>query len=342
MPEAPSWRFLAPPAPGSQSPGPPPSFTVLIAAYRARETVADAVRSVLEQTRPPTEIIVVDDASHDGTEVALEPYRDCITFIARERNGGEGAAKNTALRAASTEFVVILDADDIFLPERLEALTALAVARPDLDILTSDAYLVHEGRQLRRAYEQGFRFEVDDQRRGILERNFILGHTAVRRSRMLAAGGFDETIKRTTDWDLWLRMIFAGSRAGMVDAPLSHYRVHEQALSADRLGMTLGKLETLAKARSADLGLSDEERSTLEESIRRLSQEARLMTANQALDEGSPDARGLAFAIATDSDFGVATRAKALGAAAAPALARWLLQRRRSGFVGVGDIQAES
>ena len=340
MGEAQRWRFLAPRASTTLSPlDAPPSLSVVIAAYRARETVAEAVRSALEQTLPPTEVIVVDDASHDGTESVLEPYRDRITFIAREENGGEGAAKNTGIEAASGEFVVFLDADDIFLPQRLEALGAFAVARPDLDILTTDAYLVHDGQRLRRAYEQGFSFEVDDQRRGILERNFILGHTAVRRSRLVAVGGFDEAIRRTTDWDLWLRMIFAGSRAGLIDAPLSHYRLHETALSSDRLAMTEGKLQTLEKARRSSLGLSAAERATLDASISHLTQLARLEAAVRALAEGSDRARRLAVAIATSRDYGLATRAKAFFAAVAPAAARRLLRRRGEGFVGVGDIR---
>ena len=60
----------------------------------------------------------------------------------------------------------------------------------------------------------GWTFEVDDQRRAILQRNFVFGLAAVRRERLLEVGGFDETIRWTTDWDCWIRMIMGGSRAG--------------------------------------------------------------------------------------------------------------------------------
>ena len=190
--------------------------------------------------------------------------------VLRQDNRGEGGAKNTATRAASGEFVAILDADDVYLPERLEALGELAAARPDLDILTTDATLVVDGRPVRNVYDETWTFEVADQRRAILERNFIFGHVAVRREALLAAGGFDETIRWTTDWDCWLRMIYGGSRAGLVDERLAEYRVHpDGALSSDRGRMLSGMVMTLNKARdrAAELGLEAGERRILDASL---------------------------------------------------------------------------
>ena len=164
-----------------------PTFSVIIAAYQAAETVAAAVESALGQTSPPHEVIVCDDGSTDEIERALDPLRDRIVFLS-QANGGEGSAKNAAAGAASGDFVAILDADDLYLPERLEALGELASARPDLDILTTDAYLEVDGRVVRHAYDESWTFEVADQRAAILQRNFIFGHAAVRRSALLERG----------------------------------------------------------------------------------------------------------------------------------------------------------
>ncbi len=90
----------------------------------------------------------------------------------------------------------------MYLPERLEALAELAVSRPDLDILTTDAVLEVDGTAVRRCYTDELPFEVDDQRTAILRRNFVLGLVAVRRERFLDAGGFDESLRYATDWDL--------------------------------------------------------------------------------------------------------------------------------------------
>ena len=110
------------------------------------------------------------------------------------------------------------------LPERLEAQAELASARPDLDILTSDAYLEVGGRDRRTCYGDDWSFDVKDQRAAILERNFIFGLAAVRRRRLLAVGGFDETLPTATDWDCWIRLILSGSAAGLVAEPLPDTR----------------------------------------------------------------------------------------------------------------------
>ena len=201
-------RFLAPPR-AEVGGGAAPSFSVIVAAYQVADVIGDALDSIRQQTLPPLEVIVCDDGSSDDLQRALEPYRDEIVLLQKE-NGGEASAKNAAAAAASGDFVAILDADDVYLPGRLAALSELAQARPDLDILTTDAYLVVDGRRVRRNYDRGWRFEVADQRRAILQRNFVFGHAAVRRERLLEHGGFDEAILWTTDWELWLRLILAG------------------------------------------------------------------------------------------------------------------------------------
>jgi glycosyltransferase involved in cell wall biosynthesis len=310
------FSFLAPEAAGEQRPGAPPTFSVLIAAYQSAATVAEAVESALGQTAPPDEVVVVDDGSTDDIEGALEPYLRRIVFR-RKENGGEASAKNLAACTAAGEFVVILDADDLFLSERIEALGRLAAARPDLDILTTDAYLEVDGRVVRRCYEGGMRFVVDDQRRGILRQNFVFGLAAVRRSALLEAGGFDEHIRWTTDWDCWIRLILSGSRVGLVDAPLARYRLVPGSLSAQRARLIGGRLATLEKAeRRTDL--SGAERAVLESSLAENRRLLLLAEAREAVLEGRQDVRGRSLAVAFGEGFGVLTRAKALASAVAP------------------------
>ena len=131
-------------------------------------------------------MIVCDDGSTDDLEGALAPFLERITLI-RKENGGEATAKNAAAHEASGDFLVILDADDVYLPERLAALAELARARPDLDVLTSDAVLEVDGEAVRRCYTPELPFEVEDQRSAILRRNFVFG-LAARAPRALPRG----------------------------------------------------------------------------------------------------------------------------------------------------------
>ncbi len=321
---APMWRFLCPPPGHGTAPlDRPPSFSVIIAAYQAAAFIGDALESALAQTAPPLEVVVCDDGSTDELQTALVPYRDRIALLTQE-NHGESRAKNAAARAARGEFVVILDADDVFLPERLEALTALASARPDLDVLTTDAYLELDGHAIRRCYEQDFRFETGDQRVAILRRNFVFGLAAVRRQALLAVGGFDGEIRFAADWDLWVRLALSGSRFGCIDQPLARYRLQAGSLSAQRARLIGGRLQTLAKAAARD-DLSSEERAVVARSIEENRQLLLLAQAREAILEGRPDARRLTLELARSAQHGNATRVKAALSALSPKLARRLL-----------------
>jgi glycosyltransferase involved in cell wall biosynthesis len=319
-----------------------PTFSIVIAAYQVADVIADALHSALAQTHRAHEVIVCDDGSTDGLDAALSSFGDSITLIKRSVNGGEAAAKNQGVRAATAEFVVILDADDVFMPDRLEALAQLAAARPDLDILTTDAYLELEGTRIRRCYEADWPFETDDQRRGILERNFIFGLAAVRRQRLLDVGGFDESIRWTTDWDCWIRLILHGSRAGAVAEPLALYRVRAGSLSAARRDHVAGRLQTLRKAASTD-GLSVLERRTVNVTIAEQERELALLEARSALLAGDAHARRRLLAVARRNGIPARTRAKAAIAALVPGLAARALRDRDEGsWTGAGGIQSPS
>jgi hypothetical protein len=302
-----------------------PSFSVIIAAYQAADTVGEAIQSALDQSLPPVEVVVCDDGSTDDIDAAVLPYRGEIVLL-RQPNRGEASAKNAASRASSGDFVVILDADDVFLPGRLEALADLTLARPELDILTTDAYLELDGVVVQRCYTDAFRFAYDDQRRAILEQNFIFGHAAVRRERLLAVGGFDEAIRWTTDWDCWLRMILDGSRAGLVPEPLSRYRLNPSSLSAQREDHIAGRLLTIGKALERT-DLSARERETANATRRETERALRIARARGALFQGRPDARRRALDVVLGSGHSARTRAKALATILAPGYARSRLAR---------------
>jgi Glycosyl transferase family 2 len=316
-----------------------PSFSVVIAAYDAAGTIADALESVLAQTVPAHEIVVCDDGSRDDLAAVLAPYLSRISLI-RQENRGEAAARNTAVAAASADFIAILDADDTYLPERLEALGELAAARPDLDILTTDAFLEVEGQVRRRCYEGGWTFEVEDQRRAILERNFIFGLAAVRRQRFLESGGFDPSLSHGEDWDLWCRLLLDGARAGLVDEPLARYRLSRGSLTADRVALFEGRCMVLERAATRS-DLTPAERERVRAALVREQGNALLTRTTAALRERSPQARQLALRVARTRSVGAGTRARALLAALAPGLAARRLDAalERDGVAGPAGMR---
>ena len=312
-------RFLVPEPDGTVEPGKPPSFSVLIRTYQNADTVAEAVDSALGQTLPPYEVVVYDDGSTDGTDDAVRPYGDRVRYLRRDNSGAAGAF-NGGVEAASGDFVVVLDADDAFEPERIEALSELATARPDLDIVTTDAAWESGGQVVGRFNGTTNPFEVENQRAAILERCFIVA-PGVRRSAVLRVGGQDAELQVSADWDCWIRMILGGSKAGSVDEPLLLYRLREGSVSSDRIVSFQHRVDMLEHLRT-NRALRNDDLTALDAALSRHRRTLALAKALDAAQRGGGDARKLALAVARDESHGRKTRLKAAVLAAAPSSAR--------------------
>ena len=94
-------------------------YSVVIPAYNAAAFIGNAIESVLAQTCKPLEVIVVDDGSSDNTPAIVESYGDPVRLI-RQTNSGPGAARNHGVRLATGDFIGLLDADDTWLPDKIE------------------------------------------------------------------------------------------------------------------------------------------------------------------------------------------------------------------------------
>jgi hypothetical protein len=279
------WRYVAPTPSGKIHRRPTPTFAVLIAAYQAERTIESAIDSAIAQTAPPEQVIVVDDGSTDATAELVARYGASVRLI-RKSNGGAASAQNAGLDGVTADYVAILDADDRFLPQRLEALGWLAQTRPDLDLVTSDAYLVDaRGTRVAR-FSAATPFATDDQRSAILRRCFPGGWPAIRRQRLVQVGGFDERLRVGYDWDCWLRLILSGSLAGMIDEPLYEYRFDQAGnLTANDVVTLRARLAVLDKARR-DQTLTDAEAEVLAASMRRHERRATVADAWAGLQGG--------------------------------------------------------
>jgi glycosyltransferase involved in cell wall biosynthesis len=123
--------------PDNRATGKSQLISVIIPAYNAAPYIAETLDSVLRQTHPHREIIVVDDGSIDDTLHRLEPYRAAIHYI-RQPNLGVGAARNAGLRVASGDYIAFLDADDVWRPEKLALQLDVATRHPQSGLIACD------------------------------------------------------------------------------------------------------------------------------------------------------------------------------------------------------------
>jgi glycosyltransferase involved in cell wall biosynthesis len=302
-----------------------PTISIVIPVHQGADTIAEALESALSQDPPPDQVIVADDGSTDPLERALEPYLDRIDLL-RLPQSGVAATRNVACRHASGDFVLFLDADDLLLPGKLEALVRLARKRPDRDILSTDLWFERDGERAGRFGESNPFPAERDQRRTILERCFV-AQVAARRSRLLALGGFDESLRSGEDWDLVLRMVLSGSLAGFDDAALGVYRIHAGSLTSSRADTLRDRERILEKALS-NPDLRPEETATAERMRRAHRSRAVLGDAQTAVAASRSDVRCRCLELALTSGCEPRDRIWALAILVSPRRLRPWLGRR--------------
>jgi glycosyltransferase involved in cell wall biosynthesis len=210
-----------------------PLVTAVIPAYNAERFVADAVESVLAQTYPSVECIVVDDGSTDGTSRTLSRFGTAIQLIATP-NGGVSRARNVGIRSARGEFVAFLDADDTWVADKLTEQMAIFSDRPELGMVYSGIALADE------TMHPVGRLEPAPPQLAL--RNTLLmelpsatgiGSTGVLPIGVLRdLGGFDERLSTAADCDLTCR-VACRHPVDRHPEPLALYRLHGPTMSSD-------------------------------------------------------------------------------------------------------------
>ena len=206
-----------------------PTFSVVIPTHESRDYVVAAIRSVLGQTDPDFEIVVIDNGSSDGTEEAVGAIGDPrIAYRWQEDSGLPADSRNRGIELCRGEWIAFLDADDEWKPDKLAAVRAAIQADPGIDIVCHDVEIIDAGRMKtgKRAYRLDDRSSFEQ----LLYRgNFLsTSATTVRASAIRDAGGFDVRQEYFTveDYDLWLRLARTGSRIAIVPRVLGSYLVH--------------------------------------------------------------------------------------------------------------------
>jgi glycosyltransferase involved in cell wall biosynthesis len=240
----------------------PPVVSVVIPAYNASTYIAETLASVFAQEFRDFEVFVVNDGSPDtaALERALAPYRDRIEYIVRE-NGGPSAARNSAIRRARGELIAFLDGDDQWLPDCLADHVARMRESPSLAVVHSDAEVIgnpqYAGTTLRQL--NGSDGQVDFL--GLIDErcNITTSCSMVRREVLLDVGLFDEALRRSEDFELWLRIAHRGGRFDGSHTVHARYRRDGSGTSSDEEVMADAILAVLDKCERTMVLTPDEQ-----------------------------------------------------------------------------------
>ncbi len=248
------------------------TVTAIIPTRDRAPLVGRAIASVLGQTRPPDELLVVDDGSRDETEAVVRRFAGAryLRGAPPGESVGVSAARNHGLKRATGEWLAFLDSDDEWHPEKLEAQLAALAAAPEMRVCHTDEVWIRDGRR------------VNPRRRHRKHGGFIFRHCLplcamspssilIHRSDFERAGTFDETLPACEDYDLWLRICCRYPVLYLDRRLIVKYGGHEDQLSRTVEALDRYRIQALFKILESGI-LQGEDRAaawaTLEKKVR--------------------------------------------------------------------------
>jgi len=227
-----------------------PSCSVVIPAFNATRWIRQAVESVLAQTQPLRQVVVVDDGSTDGTADLLSDYGGRV-FVVRQKNQGVASARNAGVVLTDSTHLAFLDADDEWEPEKIASQMVIFSANPELVMVQCGVVEIDaNGNELSGQVQKG--------RSGYIYKDLIMQEPAVcgggsgpvfARWAYDLVGGFDPRFSTSADWHFWLRVARHGP-VGLVEESLLRYRIHDSnmhaSIDSERHDMLLGLREAIA------------------------------------------------------------------------------------------------
>ena len=204
-------------------------MSVVIPTYNSAHFLGAAIQSVLAQSYGDFELIVVDDGSRDDTPRVVASFGSRVRYL-RQENAGVAAARNRGIAESSGRYVAFLDADDTWMPSKLQRQRDALEAEPTRRLCYSAFVLVDEELtpiEVRRSLRHGSALE------DLLLRGNVVGSICTvmcERALIDEVGGLDPMLSQCADWDLWIR-IAARTEFIYLDEPLATYRQHGRSMS---------------------------------------------------------------------------------------------------------------
>ncbi len=207
-------------------------ITVLMPARNAAKYIAYAISSVLDQTFPDFELLIIDDGSTDATVRIIRQFNDPRIRLIEQQHSGISATLNKGLREANGEYIARFDADDICLPGRLEAQFHFLEHHPDYILVGSDAEYIDEHGEYLFSFNCIGHSHEEIQSQLYVYCPFIHSAVMYRREAVLQVGGYSVHAHNFEDYLLWVQLTRSGKYHN-IDEPLIEVRFNPESVTID-------------------------------------------------------------------------------------------------------------
>jgi glycosyltransferase involved in cell wall biosynthesis len=218
-----------------------PKFSVLMTSFNYERFIGDAIESILAQTNPSWELIIVDDCSQDNSWVVISRYVDPrIRAIRFEKNRGACHAYNMAFSLAKGKYIASIDSDDLFHPEKLEEQSKLLDFNLEIDICGCYLTEINDVGEIVPTEKQGIAawfnrsLDLNNPASWVWRNHLCHSGVVIRKSFHEKIGLFRADLTYTPDWNFWIRSLAAGARFEVIPQELVRYRSHESNITHRR------------------------------------------------------------------------------------------------------------
>jgi glycosyltransferase involved in cell wall biosynthesis len=227
----------------------PPIVSVVIPAYNAEKYIRESIDSVLTQTFKNYEIIVVDDGSTDSTGIIIQQSYPSVRYIF-QKNGGPAKARNVGIKEARGEYIAFLDADDVWMPTKLEKQIHYFNQHPEISFVFTENSMFDEKGIIRHTLGKRERLLKKDVVRNIFMSSYLATPTVMVQKKVFEeVGYFEENLIAAEDDNMWMRIAMK-FKVALIDEPLTMVRITRSSLTYDFTNIIKGvisHLELLSK-----------------------------------------------------------------------------------------------
>ena len=204
--------------------------------YNAAPYLAEAIRSILDQTFTDFEFILINDGSTDESESVVKSFNDSrINYFSNDENKGLVYSLNKGLSAAQGAFIARMDGDDISLPDRLEKQFNYLKMHPEADLIATKVQLINEKGQHTGFWKEDRDNTSEDQIKEFLPVNNCIAHPSIlARAEIIRTLKYRETQGEAEDYDLWLRWLATGKTIHKLDEVLVKHRILPHSFTRQR------------------------------------------------------------------------------------------------------------